>query len=213
MASDGTTPAGGDRPGVKLCCFPAGNATEFPYPLSIHGAWMLERGIGQHTRGKRGAMHESGEDPSYCRLMTLTAIEQAEKLREWALRVAPDYLEGTIRDLDRLLGELAAQRDRFAALASQGATGEKTVSLDDLFGPAGARRQEGSPDWQEVPQHSVALVAIIAHMPAMAEGVQITEDLDGPAHACLEADGPTSPGTSCEAARPWPARPVRTGGG
>jgi hypothetical protein len=122
MASQQTTTPGDegqgkcDLPGVRLCPLPQGNATEFPYSLSIHGAWMLAAGIREYAR-QAGRMHESGEDASYCLLMTQTAIDQAGKLRDWAVRSAPDYLEGTIRELGELLTELADQRCRFSALA------------------------------------------------------------------------------------------------
>src|SRR4051794_24102084 len=101
--SDGQGQGECSRSGVKLCPFPEGNDTRFPYPLSIHGAWMLERGIEDYAREARG-MHEAGqEDASYCLLMTFTASEQARRLRDWAVEAAPDYLEGTVRGLDRLL--------------------------------------------------------------------------------------------------------------
>ena len=134
MASDDKKYDADDRPGVKLCPFlPEGNDSAFPFELSIHAAWMLEMGIEAYAR-QIEAMHGSGEDASYCRLMTLTAIEQAGKLREWAVQFAPDYLEGTIQDLDRLLDELTAQRDRFAEQASREAGGGgKAINLDELF--------------------------------------------------------------------------------
>ncbi len=122
MATDKATGPGDEKTCVRLCPFPEGNRTAFPYPLSIHGAGMLARGIEAYAR-QAVAMHESGEPASYCLLMTHTAIEEAGKLREWAVRATPDYLVGTIRALDELLRELAAQGDRFEAL-----------NLDDLFG-------------------------------------------------------------------------------
>lgn len=143
MTPDEVTNDGGegqgqcDPPGVKLCPLPRGNATEFPFPLSIHGAWMLAAGIREFGR-QAGRMHESGEDASYCLLMTLTAIDQAVKLRDWAVRAAPDYLEGTIRELGELLAELADQRDRFKALAGGEGPVRWQANLND---PAGTMRQ------------------------------------------------------------------------
>jgi hypothetical protein len=132
-ASDGEGQGKCDRPGVKLCPFPEGNDTQFPYPLSFHGAWMLASGIREYAR-HAGRMHQEGlEDASYCLLLTRTAVEQARRLRGWAVGAAPDYLEGMIGDLDELLHELASQEDRLQALASrEGAGGERTISIDDL---------------------------------------------------------------------------------
>jgi hypothetical protein len=123
MKSDGETPAEGERrcrlPSVKACPLPEGNATEFPFPLSIHGAWMLQQGIEEYARDTR-RMHEEGvEDASYCLLRTGTAMAEAKKLRAWAEQVDAQYLGGTIQDLDALLAELAAERDRFIILVSQ----------------------------------------------------------------------------------------------
>lgn len=142
MAPDETTASGGEEIGVKLCPFAEGNDAAFPYDLSIHGAWMLQRGIEAYAK-QAVAMHESGEDASYCLMMTHTAIGEARKLKEWAVRAAPDYLEGTVRDLDRLLVDLAAQSDRFAALASQEGCEGKAINLDDLFG--GCEESGGKP--------------------------------------------------------------------
>jgi hypothetical protein len=128
MDNNDTTPGESESPGeghipvVRLCPFPGGNDTEFSYPLSIHGAWMLSYGIEEYALQAR-RMHESGETASYCLLMTQTAIDQTEKLRAWARRVDAEYLDCTIQRLGELLAELASQRDRFAALASEERTG------------------------------------------------------------------------------------------
>lgn len=79
---------------------------------------MLVSGIEQYAK-QILLMHEYGEDASYCRLMTQTAMEEARNLRSWAEQVDPDYLQSTIKGLDELLVELSSQSDRFAALMAE----------------------------------------------------------------------------------------------
>jgi len=149
MAPDEATTSGGEgqggsgRAGVKLCPFPGGNDTQFPYPLSLHGAWMLASGIREYARFAR-RMHEEGlEDASYCLLMTRTAVEKARRLRAWAEEAAPDYLEGTIRELGELLADLAGQGDRLKALAfGEGAAGNEGPALIDVAGLFDGRADE-----------------------------------------------------------------------
>ncbi len=131
MASDGTTPSDDEGQGecilsgLMICPFPEGNSTEFPYPLSIHGADMLERGINDYAQYVRHLHETGGEDAGYCRMMTDTAITQAEKLRAWVKQVAPDYLEVMIQSLDELLQNLASQSDHFKDLEWQEEAGRK----------------------------------------------------------------------------------------
>lgn len=102
---------------IRACfTLPKANDTEHPFALSIHGAWMLRDGIRQFAESTRQLFEKGMEDACYSSLRVQTAIKQATMLREWLVEVEPDYLESTIKDVDALLAELAADRDRFAAL-------------------------------------------------------------------------------------------------
>ena len=97
--------------GLQACPvdkLPSGNSTEYPFSLSVHGAWMLQKGIEkyvQDTPGRSGDVYD-------CLCRYDTAMTVATKLREWCVEVAPDYLSFNIRRLDSLLGELKAEVGR-----------------------------------------------------------------------------------------------------
>ena len=125
---------------VEISPFPGGNNSEFPYPLSIFGAWMLCHGIKAYMAETR-EWHETGsEDAGYCSIRTCTAIREAEKLRKWAVELDPDYLEATIEGLDGLFKDLAAELERFNALDKEeqlkmyGGNPPPEIDLSSLFG-------------------------------------------------------------------------------
>ena len=77
--------------------------TEFSFPLSIHGAWMLEDGIMDYVETTM-VMHEQGqEDDGYCAMRTATAVTEAKKLLVWAKQIDEEYLEGMIDSLHELI--------------------------------------------------------------------------------------------------------------
>lgn len=117
---------------VKACSLPEGNATEFSFPLSIYGAWMLREGIANYAETTM-AMYERGqEDPGYCAMCTATALTEAEKLVAWAKQVDEEYLEGTIESLQQLISELKAEMDRFVALMEETRLGEENSSGEGI---------------------------------------------------------------------------------
>ena len=128
---------------VKSCfdSLSKGNDTEFPFSLSIWGAWMLRAGLRQHVEFARKE-YESGESEPYETWMRITdAIREAEKLRDWFRQVEPDYLERDIHEMDALVKELAAEAealppafgtDESSSDSSDGSASE--FDWDDLFG-------------------------------------------------------------------------------
>jgi hypothetical protein len=94
---------------------------------------MFQRGIADYVQLMR-QMYETGwEDAGYCKLMAATAIHEAKKLIAWAEQVDADYLESTINELNSLLADLTAERDRFIALDQEEQASQK-----------GKRSEEGS---------------------------------------------------------------------
>ena len=102
---------------VRACfTLPEGNDTERPYPLSIHGAWMLKDGIQQYVESTRKMYAHGLLDAGECWLCVETAITEATKLRDWMAEVEPTYLVDSIKELDALIVELAADKERFLGL-------------------------------------------------------------------------------------------------
>ena len=118
---------------IRACfTLAAGNDTERPYLLSIHGAWMLRDGIQQYIESTRQLFAHSLFDAYECWLRTETATTQATKLREWLIEVEPDYLQDSIKELNVLIAELASERDRFAVLSEQ-ERAQRATEGDDVL--------------------------------------------------------------------------------
>jgi hypothetical protein len=126
---------------VRACfTLAAGNATEHPFALSIHGAWMLKDGIQQYVESTR-MMHAHGLNTAgESWLCVETAITEAAKLRDWMAEVEPTYLVDSIKELDALLAELASDRERFLALYDE----ERARDIANL--PPELRTQIGEED-------------------------------------------------------------------
>ena len=104
--------------GLKVCPLdrlPAGNGTEYPFPLSIHDAWMFRQGIRDYASGTRASYESGFEDAASCIVRTETAMNAVSKLRDWFVQVEPDYLKCSIDSMDSLLKELESDMDRFEA--------------------------------------------------------------------------------------------------
>ena len=107
------------KSGLQACpldTLPCGNSSEHPFPLSIHGAWMLQRGIEQYasdTPDRSGDVYD-------CWVRYDTAIREATKLRDWCAEVDPDYLKFNIGTLNSLLQELKSEVDRLLDAQDQG---------------------------------------------------------------------------------------------
>ncbi len=77
------------RSGLRACPMnrlPAGNSTTHPFPLSVHSAWMLQRGIEEYTSD---TLRRSG-DADTCLVRIETAMAVASKLRDWCAAVDAD---------------------------------------------------------------------------------------------------------------------------
>ena len=97
--------------GLRACpqdTLPEGNSSEHPFPLSIHSAWMLQKGIEKYasdTPGRSADIYDS-------LVRYETAIREATKLRDWCAEVDPEYLKFNISTLDFLLKELTSEIER-----------------------------------------------------------------------------------------------------
>ena len=78
------------------------------FPLSIHGAWMLQRGIEQYASDTP----DRSADVNDCLVRYETAMAVATRLRDWCAELAPDYLKFNIDTLGILLKELEAEKER-----------------------------------------------------------------------------------------------------
>ena len=94
---------------------PEGNSTEYPFPLSIHAAGMLRRGIETYASDALDKYDSGSEDAYYCLVHIDTAIAEASKLRAWLVQVDPNYLQPNIGMVDLLLQELAYEKERLQA--------------------------------------------------------------------------------------------------
>ena len=107
------------KSGLRACPMgrlPEGNSTTHPFPLSIHGAWMLQRGIEGYvcdTPGRSGDVND-------CLVRYDTATTEATKLRDWLAEVDPDYLKFNIETLGILLKEMEAEKERLLDAQDQG---------------------------------------------------------------------------------------------
>ncbi len=114
---------------VRACLtLPEGNATEHPFPLSIHAAWMLRDGIRQYVEATRQMYAHGLLDAGECWLWVETATTEATKLRDWMVEVEPNYLVDSIKELDALIVELAADKERFIGLFAE----ERAKDRDDV---------------------------------------------------------------------------------
>ena len=117
---------------AKAFSLPEANVTEFSFPLSIHGAWMLEDGIMDYVETTM-VMHEQGQqDDGYCAIRTATAVTEAKKLLVWAKQIDEEYLEGIIESFRELISKLNAEMDRFVALNAETRFGEENISGEDM---------------------------------------------------------------------------------
>ena len=104
------------KSGIQACPvdrLPNGNSTEYPFPLSIHGATMLRQGIKVYASDALDKYDNGSEDAYYCLIRIDTAIAEASKLRAWLVQVDPHYLKPNIGMVDILLQDLAYEKERF----------------------------------------------------------------------------------------------------
>jgi hypothetical protein len=99
------------RMGLKACPLdrlPEGNSSEHPFSLSIHGAWMLQKGIEKYAQDAPSR----SADVNDCLVRYETAIREATKLRDWCAEVDANYLKFNIDTLDSLLKEMESEIGR-----------------------------------------------------------------------------------------------------
>lgn len=80
---------------------------------------MLQRGIEDYVRAARQRYEHDSEDAVEYLLCTITALNEAKRLRAWYSQVAPEYLQSSIEQVDALLKELASDKERFEALVRE----------------------------------------------------------------------------------------------
>jgi hypothetical protein len=91
------------------------NGSEFEFPLSIHGAWMLLRGIETYMSTTVEMYDRRQESASYSMLRIGTAINEAKKLLTWAENVPP-YLGDMAFYVKEVLAEFEEIRTEFKDL-------------------------------------------------------------------------------------------------
>jgi hypothetical protein len=77
---------------------------------------MLRDGIQQYVESMRMMYAHGLNTAGECWLCAETATTEATKLREWMVGVEPTYLVDQIKELDALIVQLAADRERFLDL-------------------------------------------------------------------------------------------------